>query len=294
MAGDGDRWGGVGEERRTLPPTLNDGRLPGGPLARAAGALATALALLLAAPAPAGAQAKAGPAGKAGRPAPPTRAEAAERVAKASADALKATRDYRATLERLLAVYESDLSRATELIDELWLKFAKGLATRPEIEAVEVARLTAEDNVAETRRWIEEAERLLLEASLSEQLSRLPPLRAGGFESTDAFVRYSGTVRFGLADAPRVQRFFAERFGRPLPVSAWGQTAAHDRIGLDHRNALDVAVHPDSGEGQGLADFLRRAGISFVAFRQAVPGSATGAHFHIGEPSRRIVLPVRR
>ena len=27
MAADGDRWGGVGEERRTLPPTLTEARV---------------------------------------------------------------------------------------------------------------------------------------------------------------------------------------------------------------------------------------------------------------------------
>jgi len=32
------------------------------------------------------------------------------------------------------------------------------------------------------------------------------------------------------------------RFGRSLLVSAFGQTALHDRKGFDHRNALDVAA----------------------------------------------------
>ena len=91
-----------------------------------------------------------------------------------------------------------------------------------------------------------------------------------------------------LADAARIQRFFSARFGRALPISAFGQTAAHDRIGFDHRQAIDVAVHPDSPEGLGLLDYLRSIGIPFIAFRRAVAGEATGAHIHIGQPSRRI------
>ena len=51
---------------------------------------------------------------------------------------------------------------------------------------------------------------------------------------------------------------------------------------------MDVAVHPDSAEGLGLMDHLRSAGIPFIAFRRAVAGEATGAHVHIGQPSRRI------
>src|SRR5437764_663178 len=70
-------------------------------------------------------------------------------------------------------------------------------------------------------------------------------------------------------------------------VSAARQTPAHDRLGLDHRNAMDVAVHPDSPEGQALMTWLRAQGVSFLAFRGAITGEATGAHVHIGEPSPR-------
>ena len=229
------------------------------------------------------------------RPAPAPRPDsAADRLARTSAAALKAMQDYRASLDRLLAVYESDLARATELVEERTAAFGRGAASRVDLEEAEILRLTAEENVVETRGWIDEADRLRLEATLSDYIARLPALRPGGFQSTEAFVRYSGTAPFGLPDAPKVQRFFLERFGRPLPVSAWGQTSAHDRFGFDHRHAIDVAVHPDSEEGRQLGDFLRAAGISFVAFRQAVPGAATGAHFHIGEPSRRLAVPARR
>jgi hypothetical protein len=71
-------------------------------------------------------------------------------------------------------------------------------------------------------------------------------------------------------------------------VSAFGQTPLHDRLGFDHRNAVDVAVHPDSVEGQALMAWLREHGVSFLAFRGPVAGEATGAHVHVGEPSPRL------
>jgi hypothetical protein len=49
-----------------------------------------------------------------------------------------------------------------------------------------------------------------------------------------------------------------------------------------------VAVHPDSAEGQALMGYLQGQNIPFIAVRQAVPGSSTGAHIHIGQPSRRM------
>ena len=98
-------------------------------------------------------------------------------------------------------------------------------------------------------------------------------------------VRFAGTGIWSLVDADLVAEFFENRFGRPLPVSAWGQTALHDRLRLDHRNAFDVAVHPDSPEGRALMAFLRDQGVPFVAVRARMRGASTGAHIHIGPES---------
>lgn len=59
-----------------------------------------------------------------------------------------------------------------------------------------------------------------------------------------------------MARAMGLQRSFSTRFGRALPVSAGGQTIAHDGLGLDH-HAIDVAIHPDSAEGRMLIEYLR-------------------------------------
>jgi hypothetical protein len=146
----------------------------------------------------------------------------------------------------------------------------------------------AQAKVKETERWIQDADKIIGEAAIHSEMAKLPPLPAGGYLATTAFIRFNGSAPFSLADLPRVERFFVGRFGRPMPVSALGQSPAHDRIGFDHRNAVDVAVHPDSPEGLALMGYLQGQNIPFVAARQAVPGSATGAHIHIGQPSRRI------
>ena len=104
-------------------------------------------------------------------------------------------------------------------------------------------------------------------------------------------VRYSGVADWSLADgAPRLQKWFTARFGRSLPVSAFGQSTLHDRMGFDHRNALDVALHPDSPEGRALMEYLRSAGVPFIAAWGAIPGSASGAHIHVGQPSPKMTV----
>ena len=92
---------------------------------------------------------------------------------------------------------------------------------------------------------------------------------------------------WSLADAKKVQNFFFTKFGRPLPTSAFGQSEIHDRWGLDHRQGMDVGLHPDSVEGEALVDYLRAEKIPFLVFRHAIPGVATGPHIHIGFPSHR-------
>lgn len=98
------------------------------------------------------------------------------------------------------------------------------------------------------------------------------------------------TERWTLADATRIESFFVEKFGRPLPVSAFGQSGLHTRWGYDHRHSIDVGLHPDSPEGRALRAFLSREGIPFIAFRTAIPGVATAPHIHIGHPSRRLTV----
>jgi hypothetical protein len=51
---------------------------------------------------------------------------------------------------------------------------------------------------------------------------------------------------------------------------------------------MDVAVHPDSAEGRALMAYLQSQGIPYTAFRAPLAGNATGAHIHIGSPSRRL------
>ena len=98
-------------------------------------------------------------------------------------------------------------------------------------------------------------------------------------------LRGSGIWR--ISDSAKVESFFQEKFGRRLPVGAFGQSDLHTRWGLDHRNGMDVSLHPDSAEGRALINFLRNEGIPFLAFRGPIPGVATGPHIHVGNPSPR-------
>lgn len=214
------------------------------------------------------------------------------------ADLIAAIHAYRAALERVVEFQAAAVSRAAGDVDKRRELLARGLVARRELEESERALETAEAKLAGTRREMIVADHSLAEALIEDPppLSRPTPpgrpsppdrLAPERYETTPFFVRYRGPARWTLAEAPKVQGFFARQFGRPLPVSAFGQTPLHDRLGFDHRDAIDVALMPDGPEGTALMSFLRGSGISFMAYRGAVRGEATGAHIHIGDASRR-------
>ena len=119
-----------------------------------------------------------------------------------------------------------------------------------------------------------------LETRLAEQPSEAPDLAE----------RFDGDGIFTPATFSRVEAAFERHFGKPLPVSAMGETAVHRALGFDHRGRVDVAVYPDTPEGVWLRDYLTSNHIPYFAFRHAVPGKATGAHIHLGPMSTRLKL----
>ena len=204
---------------------------------------------------------------------------------------VSAAREYRASLADLLPFREDAVAHARERLATRRQLVEDGLIARREADVAAQALSAAEAALAATHAEIAQAERMVAEAAAAAVLASLPPSKPGALTVTPTLLRFHGLQDWSLAQVTSVERFFAERFRRALPVSALGQTPAHDRLGFDHRNALDVAVHPDSPEGQALMTWLRARGVSFLAFRGAVAGEATGAHVHIGEPSPRRASP---
>lgn len=205
------------------------------------------------------------------------------------AEIIKAAKAHKADRETLLAFQQVNVKQAAEEVEKRKALLAFQSISRREVEQSEQALAQAQAKLEETKNEIVGIDSLISEIQAAEQLAKMRPLGVGGYATTAGLIRYNGPSGWSLANAVQVQSFFVSRFGRSLPVSAYGQTQVHDRMGFDHRNAIDIAVHPDSNEGQAVMAYLRNAGIPFIAFRHAISGSATGAHIHIGHPSRRIV-----
>ena len=171
------------------------------------------------------------------------------------------------------------LTKNTELVRQL---YSEGLVARVELEKSEQELTAAKSLVEETEKAQELAKTQAAEIAKAQELAK-----------TKTFVKPTLMMRstagsFVLANLTPIQQFFSQTFGKPLPTSTIGQSATHNRMGWNHRNAVDVGLHPDSAEGRALIAYLQKAGIPYLAFRGAIPGVSTGPHVHIGNPSHRL------
>jgi hypothetical protein len=185
-------------------------------------------------------------------------------------------------LENSMVLQEKKISEQKADYEAKRALFEKNLISQAELESSERALANMHLETERMREWIAEDDRAL---GLVEESAQA---EAGALSQHTALIRYDGAASWSLAGVARITRFFRERFGRALPVSAMGQSRTHDRLGLDHRDAIDVALRPDSPEGRDLMAYLRKAGIPFLAFRGKIASVSTGAHIHIGRPSPRL------
>ena len=220
--------------------------------------------------------------------------KSSNQLAPSRAEVASSTQKYKESLEAVLTLDEGQVKQTAELLAKRRQLFDQGIISKRELEQSEAALTTAQAKLNQMRQQIAEADNLIAEAEMAEELVRPQPAQihtqpalSGAYRDTGTMIRYNGAAGWSLKELSEVQAFYAANFGRALPTSAIGQSATHNKLGFDHRNSVDVAVHPDSAQGKALINYLRSEGIPFIAFRSAVPGSATGAHIHIGLPSHR-------
>jgi hypothetical protein len=205
-----------------------------------------------------------------------------------SSDVLRDMKESLAKERQLLATSEQEQSRLRHEVINRRKLYQEGEISEDQVHEAEQLFVAALKRVHEKRHFVMEAEIAITEAVLGEKVERLPALPVNGYSETTDLARFNGGFKWSLKEAPRIERYFSQAFGRRLPVTALGQSETHNRLRFDHRDSMDVALHPDSVEGKALIDHLRKAGIPFLAFRGPVAGASTGPHIHIGRPSGRL------
>ncbi len=208
--------------------------------------------------------------------------------ASGSLDAIGEMRDALARERVALAALEREQSRLRLEVIHRRKLHEEGQLSQELVNQSERAFIEALKRVHAARHSVVEMDIAITEVVLGQKVDRMPLLAANNYSETKDVARFSGSFKWSLEEAPRIEKYFSENFGRRLPVTAMGQSETHNRLRFDHRNAMDVALHPDSAEGKALIEHLRKNGIPFIAFRSASPGVSTGPHIHVGKPSGRL------
>ena len=185
--------------------------------------------------------------------------------------------------DEMLAAANRRLERRQKALDNGQALVTKGAAAQTSLKPLmdDLEQERQECKLADSR------------ASLVRELSDMAMaeeayLGSGSPDSAGRSTESESEGQAAYATYAKVEVAFREHFGKPMPISAIGETAVHRSMGFDHRGRVDVAVSPDQPEGVWLLQYLTENHIPYFAFRQAVKGKATGAHIHIGPVSTRM------
>jgi hypothetical protein len=193
--------------------------------------------------------------------------------------------------EQMILVAQRMVFRRQRALFDMQELVSAGVISRSEAEAsgVNLERANQELEWAQTRAQLVQqvAESVRLEKAIAsmETQAESHPEWIG-----NVYTKYEGNGLFTPANLKTLEADYLNRFAKPLPISADGETALHRSLGFDHRGRVDVAVTPDQPEGLWLMRYLESKRIPYFAFRTAVPHQATGAHIHVGPGSTKLAL----
>ena len=151
-------------------------------------------------------------------------------LAKLREQYIQATKDYKASLEKLLTFYESDVKKAEEKLAVAQKLLAEGLIAKAQVTDDEHALAAAQAKVADTKRQMTGADDqiagVLVEEDADQQLAKNLSLAKQRLVRTSSFIRFTGGPGWNLGEAWKVQRFFSDTFHRELPIAVFGCVAA--------------------------------------------------------------------
>jgi hypothetical protein len=181
--------------------------------------------------------------------------------------------------EEMMKASRRRMDRQEQRVEALKNAVSQGKATQVDLKAA----------IQEMNRRIEVGYLAMSRANILQEIVSSARAEDARRRSTrgPAMERYNSTRPFTPAVLRSVETAFLRQFGRPLPISAQGDTALHRALGLDHSGRVDVAIHPDSPEGTWLRKYLESQHIPYYGFRTAMLGAATAPHIHIGPGSVR-------
>src|ERR1044072_101606 len=148
-------------------------------------------------------------------------------------DLIKATDEYKASLEKLVTLYENNLKSANEQLEKHKELLAAGIISKRELEASQTKLAEIQKPISESKKQMAEANDIIAEADAIEDTPAITgKIKIPVYTTTAAYMRFNGTAQWRLTDAAKVSSFFTGRFGHSLPIRAYGQTGTNTPLGF--------------------------------------------------------------
>src|SRR5258708_31377762 len=123
--------------------------------------------------------------------------ESAVELSKLRDQYIKTTREYKASLQKLMTLYQDSSRKAEQRLYQSNKLFADGLISKRELQQSERAVANANLKVSGVQQQIATADtqiaQTLLEIEGEKQLAKLGPMQKGSLVKTTSFIRYNGT-----------------------------------------------------------------------------------------------------
>ena len=113
-------------------------------------------------------------------------------LARLRAEVIEKMKESRASAEKLLAIHDEEKTKLTIEYQRRREFYGQGLISRSELNQVERALAEAIVRVEEDKRWLTESDIAITEATMRDELLRLPDLATGGYSETGTLVRFNG------------------------------------------------------------------------------------------------------
>src|SRR6266404_7462703 len=118
---------------------------------------------------------------KTSRPPAKPPAQQVDELSKLHDEYIKATKDYKASLQKLLALYQASVKKAEQKRDQTQTLFAAGLISKRDVEQAETAVTNAALKVSEVQQQINAADtqiaQALIEVEGDKQIAKLGTIR---------------------------------------------------------------------------------------------------------------------
>ena len=121
---------------------------------------------------------------------------------------ISATKEYKASLQKLLTLYQDSVKKAEQRHEKTEKLFADGLISKRDVEESERLLADAKLKMTTTQQQIDGADtqiaQALVEIETEKEMAKLGPVRRGAFVTTGSFIRYTGAGHWLLGQASSI------------------------------------------------------------------------------------------